>query len=185
MRQPKPTRQLVTPDDAVGSGTLRAHEKARLRHEAEGWRQRAEELAQSLGAALAAPEPSARLIACVNRAYRAWHPGVTYEEIARTTRVIERAREAITYSTSEADETAYLLCAQVTHRNLPRTVRDRCSVTDVTSVVRRLAKEPIDSLAVRGAVMQILGWQANAEDWASDLIRFALEDHPNETGPAK
>lgn len=188
---PKPPGALTLPqgspptsepdDDSIRLGEMPAlaHHGAAARapQNQPEWAVRARQLAESLewvAAQAAAPPP--HVLAGLDRAWEAWNAGgFTAKDIARVARLIERAHLAIRATPPQEVQSAYVLCAEVMHRGLPRKVRARCSVSSLVLVVQGLHRESIASVARRQGTMRVLGWQDTAERWSDRIIGLSLD----------
>ncbi len=188
---PKPPAALTLPQgslpiDEADDDSLRLCEMpslqghalaARAQQSLPEWAVRARQLAESLewvAAQHAAPPP--HVLAGLDRAWEAWNAGgFTAKDIARVARLIERAHIAIRATPPHEAQSAYVLCAEVVHRGLPRKVRARCSISTLVLIVQALHRESIDSVARRQGTMRVLGWQDSAERWSDRIITLSLD----------
>ena len=144
------------------------------------WAVRARQLADSLEwVAAQGATPPPHVLAGLDRAWEAWNAGGwTAKDIARVARLIERAHTAIRATPPSELQSAYVLCAEVIHRGLPRGVRARCSISSLVLIVQNIYHETIASVARRQATMRVLGWQDSAERWSERIIVLSLDAIP-------
>lgn len=138
------------------------------------WMHRARELSGSLEYCVQSGNaPSPQLLACVDRSWEAWYPeGVSWRDIQRTVKVIQRVDEQIR-ATPPDNETSVVVLAEVTRRSLPSAIRRIVPLATLVGVLKDLQRERIQSLAQRQALVRLLGWQDMVERWAHRVIQLS------------
>jgi len=134
---------------------------------------RARKLSATLEAAIAKAEIDEPTRSAVERAFAAFELGFSDREIARVAHLVETAHMGIRETPRRDLEGAYLDCARVLHRGLPRAVRRGAELQDVIDVVRMLRREPNLAAAIVEGTARLLGWMDTSRAYATQAVLAA------------
>jgi len=165
MRSPNPRRTARVLDP----------EGRALPQGAPGWMRRARRLANALEQAISAIEVDLSTETAIERAFAAFELGFTDKEIARVAHLVETAHAAIRETPRSDLEGAYIDCARVLHRGLPRLVRRLADLDDAIEVVRSLRREPNATNAIVEGTARLLGWMELGREHAAHAVFAARE----------
>ncbi len=174
--EPQPAAPTPPQTPAAPQAPSYAQPLPATKHSTPEWHRQAMEMAHGLHALLHDPNPPPHIVQAVQRAHYAWSlGGYTAREVERVTRLVERAWSALRGNPG-VDPGAYLLCAEVLHRGLPRKIRSRQRLPDVVRIVRHMHQQSIESVAQRDAVTMLLGFDEVMNHWTDSLRPSSAPD---------
>jgi hypothetical protein len=143
---------------------------------------RARRLSAALERAIAGVEIDDSTRSAIERAFAAFELGFSDREIARVAHLVETAHTGIRETPRRDLEGAYLDCARVLYRGLPRVVRRGAELEDAIDVVRMLRREPTAASAIVEGTMRLLGWVDAARAHAMLAVHVARGPQPAPLG---